>query len=152
MCLSIFNVGCSNPAGGSADKNVLKVTTSTDKMESIDVSWTYNISYSDELEFQLEKVDDSKLYGGLIYTYENNIGAKPGDLVDLSNNKVWERNTEIRSTEKTGYMWDVISFLEGDMDPLKYGLPVDEKWMFNNSLYISVKQSTQGFLGFSYYY
>lgn len=205
-----------------------------------------DISYSDEIEYQLEKVDDSKIYGGPVYTKQNTIGATPGDLVNLTDAKIWKGNKEIRSSEKDGYNWGLISFLDGEMDPLKYGLsagkttfnsvkmsyekvldssnqrvlfydrrgvigsemaffdiiyfvkpdqdgtvikkieeksidgktvyiselvnmpffgagtnttthpseaglPVDEEWMFNNSIYIGVKQSTQGYLGFSYY-
>lgn len=32
------------------------------------------------------------------------------------------------------------------------GLPVDEDWIYNNSVYIGVKQSNAGDLGFSYFY
>ena len=36
--------------------------------------------------------------------------------------------------------------------PAEAGLEVDEKYVFNNSVYMGVSQTTAGNIGFSYYY
>lgn len=217
--------------------------------------WAYNkedktdIVYSEVKEIQLNKIDDSVTFAALLYPQGNTIGATAGQMVEFTNPKVWEKETEIRSSGEKGYMigyiqlmgqiestkilfpksqgveWvnakfnftdalkadnipriilidrssfpfatntygyfnevyitmpnEVASIIKTYKDdsenkkyifqdfnmpyfdattgktsthPSKAGIPVDESWIFNNSLYLGVKQTIPGDLGFSYYY
>lgn len=214
-----------------------------------------DIVYSDPVKVQLEKIEDRNMYSALTYTKdfaENYLGdsSLEGAVVDFTDSRVWEGNTEIRSSskgyyvgylqlfgevEQTKYLFpsydgfqfvsfkfnfedaienpeqekvtcvpkiilidrDCFNFQYSDYgyisavyyvipneqgtilqeynddekpylferykmpyfqndqthtDPSKTGLEVDESYVFNNCVYMGVKQTTAGNIGFSYYY
>lgn len=208
-----------------------------------------DVVYSDVEEIQLAGIDDSVTFAALLYPEGNTIGAKAGEMVEFTNPKVWEKETEIRSTRADGYKigyiqlmgeiestkilfpkstgveWvaakfnfkdalnaenipriilidrcafpfasnaygyfdevyitmpneqaTIIEEFKDDTENSKYifkdfnmpyfdaetqktstapseaGMQIKEEWVYNNSIYLGVKQTIPGNLGFSYYY
>lgn len=97
-----------------------------------------DIVYSDPVKVQLEKIDDSQMYGALKYSewfaeYANEEDIKEGGIVDFANEKVWvnEKTFEqakIRSTSKAynaGYLQ-----LFGKVEQTKFLFPSYDGYKF----------------------
>lgn len=205
-----------------------------------------DIVYSEPVKIQLAAIPDNNMYAAITYPadFAAKIGATAGDVVDFSNNKVWEGEHSIRSVEgafnfgfiqllgqidstkflfpsrdglafcsfkfnlsdaldnataiprimimdRSGFSFqesdygyiDTVYFIVPNEDgtivkkyedsednlyktfnmpfvmngstsakPKDTGIPIDESFIFNNSVYMGVKQTIAGNIAFSYYY
>ena len=90
--------------------------------------WAYNtdddtdVVYSEVKEIQLKTIDDSVTFAALKYPEGNTIGAKAGEMVEFTNPKVWEKETEIRSTKTEGYKIGYIQLM-GEIESTKILFP-----------------------------
>lgn len=92
-----------------------------------------DIVYSEPVKIQLKYMDDHNMHGALTYTdwfeeYANEDSVKAGDVVEFTNPKVWEKETEIRSNS-TAYNAGYIQ-LFGQVESTKWLFPSHDGYKF----------------------
>lgn len=121
-----------------------------DNAVGIDSSYTPRLIFVDRNAFSLTSLE--KTYGEFskIYIVEPNT---EGDILETFEDDKLDGRTYINMPyfKQSGNSYTGISF-SSTTSAQSAGIEIDETWIYNNSVYVGVKQELAGNLGFSYFY
>ena len=121
-----------------------------DNAVGIDSSYTPRLIFVDRNAFSLTSLE--KTYGEFskIYIVEPNTD---GDILETFEDDKLDGRTYVNMPyfKQSGNSYTGISF-SSTTSAQSAGLEINETWIYNNSVYIGVKQELAGNLGFSYFY